>query len=1410
MARDFKLGFKISADGGDQAAKEVARMEQALKKVREENAQVARTAAALKNSYKLNDSEIRQVIGAMKDLENQTSKTGNVMNSIFQGVGQQLGQNVLAGVQRLATGLPNAAVESFRGFDAAVRQSGVISGASEEQLASLRGEIERLGIVTSKSPEEIGQMSVALSRAGFTATEQVAALEGIARASEATGESVLAVGDIIGKTIRTFGLSADEAGTVGDILTATANNTNSSILTLGESFQYVGPAAAAANQPLGDTAVLLGLLGDQGIQGSMAGTNLAAALERLKIASAGMETEFSGLVRGSARASQAFDAIGVGVRNADGSMKSVLEILPLIQQNMTSLSQQDKDVLMKALFGVEGGRAFQALLNTAPERIALVNDAVQNSAGLAEESSKKLLEGLNGALLLFEGSAQGALAAIGEFLAVGIEPTVRGATLLINTFLGLPGPIQKALIGTAAFTTVLAAAAAALTAYNAANGTKILQDVISSAGTIKNTAAQLANTAATTGAAGARAALVFAYQANIGAMIADSAGQVKNAAVTATNAAVTQASAAAKSVLAAATGQATAAQLAQTAAIAKGTIALGAVAGAAAAVALVADTFNAVTEQAAMADAGTEEVKTALAAMADAGTAAGDAVSESVGTEAAQNFAALRESIGPFQRALDDLIRGPIPGLATATEAASNRSAIAFDELVAQTDDVKLAAAQMAVDLEKGIEIDPAKIEATVAGIDSAINALKAQQPDLEEDIARRDAQMKQLTLYRDRISATTAGVVAMGEATGGLTEKIKELDGALKDTIAGIDLTKLQAQARILEQLARGEITQDQADTQLANVESGNLQERFKAQTEQLNNLRKLRAEAEEGSAQAIELDKKITESETGLAQTRISLARQTVNEQKEAEKEATKAAEKSAKEQQRLTEETAKKRGDDLKAQRDEVKRLAEETFGDGQREEGALFSKSQSANAEAFQKQQQASAKAFQKSQQSDQEAFAKEQDGKAKTFQKSQQSDQEAFAKEQEGKAKAFRKSQQSDQEAFAASQSAEAKAFQQQQQAEAKSFQQQQQAEAKSFQRQLDAERDNGNREFDALGKEVERRLALRQATKEEADALKAQYAEEDRLLKERKKIEAEVLRQRGSVLSSADTDLSPLEKARAEFEERIQAKAAAFQEAQAAEAEAFQAEQQAIAEAFEAAQKEQERAFSEEQEKQAEAFQESQRAADKAFREEQQAAAEAFQESQRAADKAFREEQQAAAEAFQESQRAADKAFREEQQAAAEAFANQQREADRAFKEQQRQLDKQNADQIAAILAAAKPAGATPRKDGGPIRAGQTYLVGEVGPELIVPSRSGYVLTAKETAALERSLNVMAPALSVASPSGNVEGQLNAILRTLQRAAKRPIHAPQNNTFINEPNPAAATAELRLAELRQRIRGGAL
>jgi phage tail tape measure protein, TP901 family, core region len=141
-----------------------------------------------------------------------------------------------AGTSAAIGGIFAQGTREFLAFDNALKQSGVVSDSlGTTEFAGLRAEVERLGIVTSKAPADIAQTSVALSRAGFSATETAAAMEGIVRASEATGESLEVVGDISAKTIRTFGLSANESERIADILVSTANSTNTTVNGIGES-----------------------------------------------------------------------------------------------------------------------------------------------------------------------------------------------------------------------------------------------------------------------------------------------------------------------------------------------------------------------------------------------------------------------------------------------------------------------------------------------------------------------------------------------------------------------------------------------------------------------------------------------------------------------------------------------------------------------------------------------------------------------------------------------------------------------------------------------------------------------------------------------------------------------------------------------------------------------------------------------------------------------------------------------------------------------------------------------------------------------------------------------------------------------------------------------------------------------
>ena len=528
LARSLNTSFKNAQEFSRGIGLTTQRSAQAVQRIQELN----RVNASAGQRYQVLNKELGVSRKQFLELDKAVATQAQRLREIEQA--QRIateGYQALA----LASGAVAGAIgtafaqgtRTFLAFSGAIKQAGAISGASEEEIEALRDEVTRLGIVTSKSPAEIARVTVSLSRAGFEAEQTTAALEGIVRAAEATGESLETVGDIISKTLRVFSIPAEESQRVADALVATANSTNTTVSSIGESLAFVGAQAATANQPLEDTLIAIGLLGDAGIQGSSAGTQLGAALERLKAASAGATSEFSNLVRGNQKAVEAFRLIQADVRNTDGSMRSLIETLPDIQSGLSELSQQDQDLVFKALFGTQGGRALQSILQATPQRVAEVTAAVREAGGSAETTSAQLLQGLGGALQLLQGSLGGLGNEIGEFNAIFLEPLTRAATSLINVFLGLPDPIQKVLIGITGFTGAVAAAVAVTSTLIALQVKERALLIAQTALQLKNNAARVAGAAATTAQAVATGKLTAAQRG----LIAQTARSVGTAAL---------------------------------------------------------------------------------------------------------------------------------------------------------------------------------------------------------------------------------------------------------------------------------------------------------------------------------------------------------------------------------------------------------------------------------------------------------------------------------------------------------------------------------------------------------------------------------------------------------------------------------------------------------------------------------------------------------------------------------------------------------------------------------------------------------------------------------------------------------------------------------------------------------------
>ena len=182
-------------------------------------------------------------------------------------------------------------ITQFAEFDKVLTITGNKAEASKEELSNLTKTVKQLAQETTKTPLEIANVANSLVTAGFSATETAQALNGVVKASEATGESLDVVGNVIANAINQFGLAATDSTRVADVLAKVANTSNVSVSGLGESLKFVGTAAQQSNQTLEDVSAVLGLLGDAGLQGGQGGRNLAQALTRLNIASADLPPE---------------------------------------------------------------------------------------------------------------------------------------------------------------------------------------------------------------------------------------------------------------------------------------------------------------------------------------------------------------------------------------------------------------------------------------------------------------------------------------------------------------------------------------------------------------------------------------------------------------------------------------------------------------------------------------------------------------------------------------------------------------------------------------------------------------------------------------------------------------------------------------------------------------------------------------------------------------------------------------------------------------------------------------------------------------------------------------------------------------------------------------------------------------
>ena len=355
-------------------------------------------------------------------------------------------------------------------FEQSIARLGAITRSGDEALQGLEQTARRLGESTQFSASEAASAMTFLGMAGFQTNEIISATPGMLNLAQAAGSDLADTADIASNILSGFSLKADEMGRVGDVLSATFTTSNTTLQMLGDTLKYAAPVASSAGASIEQVAAMAGLLGNVGIQGSMAGTALRAAFLRLSAP--------------PKKAADALSNLGVEVKDLDGNLRSVPELLQELAQATEGLGSADRAEAIKQIFGEEASAGLTELLKQAGSgALDSYIQQLEQAKGTAVTMAKKMSATTAGSLKRLGSALESVAISIGSLLLptiaagaelfAGMASWVSGAAqeypfltkVIVGATVGLVALKVTAIAGAYAFTFLKGGVLSLVTAY---------------------------------------------------------------------------------------------------------------------------------------------------------------------------------------------------------------------------------------------------------------------------------------------------------------------------------------------------------------------------------------------------------------------------------------------------------------------------------------------------------------------------------------------------------------------------------------------------------------------------------------------------------------------------------------------------------------------------------------------------------------------------------------------------------------------------------------------------------------------------------------------------------------------------------------------------------------------------------
>lgn len=339
-------------------------------------------------------SDIGDSIG--DGFEEGTDQASTAIDALAQAL---VAAGVTASVKAITDALMDCTQASME-FETAMAKVGTIADESQKPLGDMRNEILALSGETGKSVGELAEATYQAISASV-ATESAVDFVGTANKLAVGGfsDTTTAV-DILTTAINAYGMSADDAAKISDVLITTQNLGKTSVAQLGASMGMVIPLAAAYNMDLEDLSASYALLTANGTQTAQATTYVKAALNELGS---------TGSVVGSTLKKKTGKTFAELMAEGN-SLGDVLQVL-------ADSVDGDTTAFNNMWSSSEAGVGMLSILNSGTSKYNSLVQAMEGSTGAATTAFEKMSETGEFAQQRFQNATENLKIAIGDELA---------------------------------------------------------------------------------------------------------------------------------------------------------------------------------------------------------------------------------------------------------------------------------------------------------------------------------------------------------------------------------------------------------------------------------------------------------------------------------------------------------------------------------------------------------------------------------------------------------------------------------------------------------------------------------------------------------------------------------------------------------------------------------------------------------------------------------------------------------------------------------------------------------------------------------------------------------------------------------------------------------------------------------